>query len=65
MEYLVIGYPHGNGKYLDIGRIKASTKEKALKKFPQSTWCDYFVEEFSEDKYLALKSKLHLEKIVK
>jgi hypothetical protein len=60
-EYLVEGYPHGDGRYIEIGRVMADSKEDVLKKFNQCIWYEYFVSEFNQERYDKLKTKHHFE----
>lgn len=61
MDYLIVGYPHGNGRYIEVGKIIADSKEDALSKTPKSIWYNYHASEFNQQRYDELKNKPNFE----
>jgi hypothetical protein len=57
MEYLIIGYPHGNGRMLDYAKVEAQSSSEALKKIHKSIWYNYHAIPFSLEKYNELKNE--------
>lgn len=56
MDYLITGYPHGNGRIIEFAKIRAKSKQEALRSIHQSVWCNYFADEFNQDEYNYLKN---------
>lgn len=57
MDYLITGYPHGNGRYIEVGKVTAESKEDALEKVHKSIWYRYHATEFSQQEYDELQKK--------
>lgn len=64
MEYLIVGYPHGNGRMLEYAKVNADSSSEALKKIHKSIWYDYHAVHFSQEKYNELKNGFNTNLIV-
>lgn len=57
MEYLIIGYPRGNGRNIELKKVTAKSKEEALNNYHKSIWYNYYVNDFNQKEYEDLNNQ--------